>query len=149
MKSGWVALALFVSPASAQDGLGGMLPKMPPPPASLVDPIAAATDGLIAEIEDDNGGGSFLLVKSETADCITRFIGATRIISFDWRKTNSVAPGDTFVFFSSVDVQFAVVGDASKIEQAQKLGSLLAASFAMIERCPKSDDPAESVTDRP
>lgn len=142
MKSGWVALALFVAPASAQDGLGGMLPQMPAPSAHLNDPIAAATDGLVAEIEDDNGGGSFMLVKSETSDCITRFIGATRIISFDWRKTNSVAPGDTFVFFSSGDVQFAVVGDASKIEQAQKLGSLLAASFAMIERCSTPADHA-------
>ncbi len=102
----------------------------------ITDTIALASDGLNAQIEDDvNPGGDSRLVSMKTIGCKTELIGSTRQWTIDWRKTEMVAPGDTFVFVDAPPVKLAIVGDASKPDQAAKLNALYAAMSVIEERC--------------
>ena len=121
-----VALLLLVAQPAAPDAAGPV----------ITDTIGLAADGLDAQIEDDvNPGGDSLLVSMKTTGCKTELIGSTRQWTIDWRKTEMVAPGDTFVFVDAPPVKLAIVGDASKPDQAAKLSALYAAMSAIGARC--------------
>jgi hypothetical protein len=125
-----------------------------PAAAAPDDPIASAASGLIAQIEDDvNPGGDLQLVSMKSDGCKTVITGAlatpssdpassdpasgpatgipaaTRTWTIDWAVPGSVAPGDTFVFIDVAPVKIAIVGDASKPDQAAKLSALFGAMF--------------------
>jgi hypothetical protein len=134
-----ILAAACASHALAQDGLGGMLPFSPPPPASDPDPIATAFNGLIAEVEDDLGSNDQLLDRIETTGCTSRLIGKTHSWTIDWRTMETVAHGDTFVFIKGKDTALAIVGNAGKPDQAQKLSQLLAAMTAVYGQCAETD----------
>lgn len=135
----WIVLpiALLSISAAAQDGLGGMLPPAPSPPADAVDPVGDAATGLVAEVEDDLSDKDAMLMRVETKACITTLHAATHRWTLDWRTIERVIPGDTFVFVAGPDVKLAIVGDASKPDQARKLSALLMAMRAMQGRCNK------------
>jgi hypothetical protein len=120
------------------------------------DPIAAAASGLVAQIEDDNNpGGDLRLVSMKTNGCTTTItasgISGTgddvngevdamaenasddaasgRTWTIDWAVPGSLSPADTFIFIEVAPVKIAIVGDASKPDQAAKLSALFAAMF--------------------
>jgi azurin len=102
----------------------------------ITDTIGLAADGLNAQIEDDiNPGDDSRLVSMKTTGCKTELIGSTRQWTIDWSKTEMVAPGDTFVFVDAPPVKLAIVGDASKPDQAAKLSALYAAMSVIGARC--------------
>jgi hypothetical protein len=103
------------------------------------DPIAEAAVGLTAQIEDDvRPGGDAMLVSLKTKGCKTRMVGTTRKWTIDWRKAEMVSLGDTFVFVSAPPEKFAIVGDASIPDQAEKLVALTTAMQDTVARCKKS-----------
>jgi hypothetical protein len=136
-------LSALATSATAQTGTDV------PAAAMADDPIAAAASGLIAQIEDDvNPGGDLQLVSMKSDGCKTVITGAlaapssdpatgpatgipanTRTWTIDWAVPGSVAPGDTFVFIDVAPVKIAIVGDASKPDQAAKLSALFGAMF--------------------
>lgn len=132
-----LAVALGATAASAQDGLGGMLPPAPPPAADAVDPIGDAFKRLTyAEVEDDlSSSPDKALDAIVTRECVSEMRAGDRSWSLDWRKITTVGPGDTFVFVQGPGVQLAIVGDASKPDQAQALSALMMAMQAMRGRC--------------
>ena len=135
-----LALAVLASvagsPASAQDGLGEALLPAPPPPANVVDPIGAAFARLsYAEIEDDLSSGDARIKAMVTKDCTTEMRAADKSWALNWRTVTEVGPGDTFVYVAGPGVQLAIVGDASKPDQAAALSALHMAMRAMRERC--------------
>ncbi len=121
--------------------------------AAEQDPIAAAASGLIAQIEDDNNpGGDLQLVSMNTNGCTTTITASgnsgtgedtnaetdamseapaakARTWTIDWAVPGSLAPADTFIFIDVAPVKIAIVGDASKPDQAAKLDALFAAMF--------------------
>lgn len=102
----------------------------------ITDSIANAAHGLNAQIEDDvNPGGDMRLVLMKTTGCKTKLIGSTRKWTINWRKTQMVAPGDTFVFVDVPPVKLAIVGDASIPDQAAKLDALYRAMLAAAAKC--------------
>ncbi len=127
-----LAAALSSSLIGAETGLQ----KSAADPVVAADPIAAAADGLNAQIEDDvNPGDDSRLVSMKTAGCETLLIGTTRQWTIDWRKTQMVAPGDTFVFIDVPPVKLAIVGDVSIPDQAAKMGAMLNAMLDTAAQC--------------
>ena len=120
---GQVTSMVFLSIAAALL-LVNAAPAIGPVGAPPADPIAAAANGLIAQIEDDvNPGGDSMLVSITTANCQSVLVGTTRQWTIDWHKAQMVAPGDTFVFIDVPPVRLAIVGDASKPDaQSVSLG---------------------------
>ncbi len=132
-------LSMFANTAAAQ------METTIPAAAIPDDPIAAAASGLTAQIEDDvNPGGDMQLVSMKSDGCKTVITGVlppasndpaanvtanTRTWTIDWAVPGSVAPGDTFIFIDVAPVKIAIVGDASKPDQAAKLSALFAAMF--------------------
>ncbi len=115
-----------------------MLPYSPPPSPDVADPIAVAFDGLSPVVVEDDLGRSELPLKAiVTKGCTTELIAETRRWTLRWPDIEQVGPGDTFVFVAGKGVKLAIVGDASKPDQAKKLGMLAAAMMAMRERCQK------------
>lgn len=143
MRAAVIALAAWATAAGAQDGLGGMLPPAPAPAADIVDPIGDAFKRLTyAEVEDDlSSSPDKALDAIETKDCVSEMRAGDRSWSLDWRKITTVGPGDTFVFVQGPGVQLAIVGDASKPDQAQALSALHMAMQAMRGRCGAADRP--------
>ncbi len=124
------ALLLFITDPSNT-------PPVPDAPiVAPADPIAAAANGLIAQIEDDNeAGDDSMLLSITTTDCQSVLVGTSRQWTIDWRKAEMVAPGDTFVFIDVPPVKLAIVGDASKPDQAAKLNALFTAMSDVGMRC--------------
>jgi hypothetical protein len=52
-----------------------------------------------------------------------------RTWTIDWAVPGSLSPADTFIFIEVAPVKIAIVGDASKPDQAAKLSALFAAMF--------------------
>jgi hypothetical protein len=109
-----------------------------PAPAE-VDAIAAATVGLVAEIEDDATHTDSSLLSMTTTGCRTRVLSEGHDWTIDWTKTELLAPEATFIFVQAPPVKFAIVGDASKPDQAQKLAALYTAMVAVASRCRPED----------
>ncbi len=102
------------------------------------DPIAAAAQGLNAQIEDDmRDGGDLRLVSMTTKGCKTRMVSTARRWTINWRKARMVALEDTFVFVEAPPVKLAIVGNASIPAQAAKLAALNAAMQGAAARCRK------------
>ena len=94
------------------------------------DPIAAAASGLVAQIEDDNNpGGDLQLVSMKSDGCVTTIMANGRNWTVDWAIPGRVEPADTFIFIDVPPVKIAIVGDASKPDQAEKLSALFYAMF--------------------
>ncbi len=136
------AAALLLQSASPSLAPADPMPVNPidAPAVAADDFIAAAAIGLVAQIEDDNNpGGDLQLVSMKSDGCKTVITGAlitedsntaaTRTWTVDWAVPGSVAPGDTFIFIDVAPVKIAIVGDASKPDQAAKLSAMFAAMF--------------------
>ena len=116
-----IALALALAVLAAQ--------------AAPADPIAAAAAGLSpAEIEDDNGPDMPLTAIS-SAGCMVTIIGRDAAFAVDMRQSAAVALEDTFVFVKAGTVQLAIVGDASRSDQAAKLKALATALVDLATKC--------------
>jgi hypothetical protein len=134
-------LAMYATQATAHDGLGGMLPISPPPSASDPDPIGTAFKGLVAEVEDDLGDRDQPIDRIETEGCTSRLIGKTHRWTIDWRVMETVTPADTFLFIRGKDTALAIVGEAIKPDQAQKLSQLVSAMRVVLARCASAPEP--------
>ncbi|MGL5838530.1 MAG: hypothetical protein ACRCY3_08535 [Sphingorhabdus sp.] len=135
----WLAwLVLLAGPALANDGLGGMLPPARVPGNEIADPIAVAIKGLNPiEIEDDVGKADAPVKAIVTKGCKTAFKTGKGTIIVNWSRIEQLGPADTFVFVKAPGVQFALIGDASRPDQAKKLANVHAAMLAMAQRCTK------------
>lgn len=102
------------------------------------DPIATALVGLIAVVEED-GAPDRPLVGMTTHGCETKVSAQESDWTIDWRKAEAVALEDTFVFVSAPPVKLAVVADASKPDQADKLRELNRAMQEVAKRCTTSE----------
>jgi hypothetical protein len=100
----------------------------------LGDPIAQAVKGLNAVIEDDIHPDT-KLISMKTKKCETRVVAAARQWTINWTKAETVALEDTFVYVVAPPVKFAIVGDASKPDQAAKLQMLTRAMRTMADLC--------------
>jgi hypothetical protein len=98
------------------------------------DPVAKAFAGLNAVIEDDIHSDTKLL-SIKTMRCRTRVVAAARAWTIDWSKAEAVVLEDTFIYVLAPPVKFAIVGDASKPDQAAKLRALTVAMQGMAVRC--------------
>lgn len=98
------------------------------------DPIAKAFAGLRAVIEDDINPDT-KIISMKTTGCQTHVVAKARQWTIDWSKAEAVALEDTFVYVVAPPVKFAIVGDASKPDQAAKLRALAVAMREMAERC--------------
>ncbi len=99
------------------------------------DPVAAAVVGLSpAEIEDDNGP-DMPLVAMTSAGCRVEVVGRDARFAVDMTKVAALSLEDTFVFIESGPVRLAIVGDASKPDQAAKLAALATALTTITQRC--------------
>jgi hypothetical protein len=106
--------------------------------AVSADPIAAAVQGLNAQIEDDVRRGTDLrLISMATKGCKTRILAPTRSWTINWRKAKMVALEDSFVFVEAPPERLAIVGDASIPDQAAKLSALHTAMREAVVRCRK------------
>jgi hypothetical protein len=98
------------------------------------DPVAVASRGLNAVIEDDIHPDT-KLISMKTSKCKTLVVAAARQWTVDWSKAEAVALEDTFVYLLAPPVKFAIVGDASKADQAAKLRALARAMQTMAASC--------------
>lgn len=105
-----------------------------PSPDAAPDPIARALEGLVAVVEED-GQPDEPLLGMQTRGCETIVTAAGRRWTIDWRRSEGVALHDTFVFVSAPPVRLAIVGDASRPDQAAKLLALNEAMQAIAGRC--------------
>jgi hypothetical protein len=103
-------------------------------PRIIGDPVAAASRGLNAVIEDDVNPDTKLL-SMKTTGCKTRVVAAAREWTIDWARAKAVTLEDTFVHVVAPPVKFAIVGDASKLDQAAKLRMLTRAMNVMAYYC--------------
>ena len=101
------------------------------------DTMAATIVGLYAVVEEDDQPDRRLLAL-RTSGCTTRVTAEGRSWTVDWRKADAVALEDTFVFVSAPPVKLAIVGDASKPDQAAKLSALHLEMLAAARRCAKA-----------
>ena len=97
-------------------------------------PIATATRGLVAVVEED-GQADVRLRAVRTRGCRTEIVGASRRWTIDWRRPASVALEDTFVFIDAPPVRIAIVADAPRPDQARRLRALDAAMRGVAMRC--------------
>jgi hypothetical protein len=98
------------------------------------DPVAKAIVGLRAVIEDDVHPDT-KLISMKSKGCQTLVVAAARKWTIDWSRAEAVSLEDTFVYVMAPPVKFAIVGDASKPNQAAKLRALAVAMQGMAERC--------------
>lgn len=98
------------------------------------DPIAAAARGLAAEIEDDNGP-DFAMESIAGRGCTVTIAGHGHRWTIDMTNARAVTLGDTFVYVAAPPVALAIVGDASKPDQAAKLKGLATALTDLAARC--------------
>lgn len=105
--------------------------------APATDPVAAAATGLSpAEIEDDNGPDMPFLGAS-SAGCTVTIKGRDKSYTLDMTRTEALSREDTFVFVKAGDQQLAIVGDASKPDQSEKLTALARAFATVAQGCAK------------
>ncbi len=103
------------------------------------DPVAMAAAGLVAQIEDDNGGPDAMMTSITSQGCAVEITGKGRSWALDMTRVEALALEDTFVYIAATPQKLAIVGDASKTDQAAKLKALAAALSGIATRCrPKS-----------
>lgn len=99
------------------------------------DPVAVAAAGLIAEIEDDNGGPDAMMTAIRSQGCTVEITGKDRSWTLDLSKTEALALEDTFIYVVAPPHRLAIVGDVSKPDQAAKLKALVTALGEIATRC--------------
>lgn len=103
------------------------------------DPVAMAAAGLVAQIEDDNGGPDTMMTSITSQGCAVEITGKGKNWALDMTKVEALALEDTFVYVAAPPHKLAIVGDASKPDQAAKLKALATALGDIATRCrPKS-----------
>jgi hypothetical protein len=98
------------------------------------DPVAAASRGLNAVIEDDINPDTKLL-SMKTTRCKTRVVAVAREWTIDWARAKAIALEDSFVYVLAPPVKFAIVADMNKPDQAAKLRMLTRAMQVMAYYC--------------
>lgn len=99
------------------------------------NPIGEAAAGLRAEIEDDNGPDA-MMTAIASAGCTVTIGGVEgRRWTLDMTRTQAVALEDTFVYVAAGEAKLAIVGEASRPDQAAKLRALADALTALASRC--------------
>ena len=98
------------------------------------DPVATAADGLVAQIEDDNGPDAMMTsIRSE--HCSVAITGNGKVWTLDMTKVEALSLEDTFVYIAAPPNKLAIVGDAEKPDQAARLKALAAALRDIAARC--------------
>ena len=98
------------------------------------DPVAVAGAGLVAQIEDDNGPDA-KMTSIRSRRCALAIAGEGKKWSVDMTKVEALSLADTFVYIATPPLKLAIVGDASKADQAAKLKALATALGEVAARC--------------
>jgi hypothetical protein len=83
----------------------------------------------IGSTGDDVNGEVDAMAENASDDAASNSAASGRTWTIDWAVPGSLSPADTFIFIEVAPVKIAIVGDASKPDQAAKLSALFAAMF--------------------
>lgn len=119
----------------------------PETPAALLDEEFKRLSP--AQIEDDLGGEDADIEGAATNDCSTVIATTRKQYRIDWREQPQTVLGDTFIFVVSDDIKFAIVGDASRADQADALRSIANAMTFMTAKCRPVDPKAVTIVPVP
>ena len=105
------------------------------PALPAADAIGRAAQGLSPAVVEEDGQPDRRLLSLPTTDFVMQMVADGRSYRIDWRAVDQVALEDTFVYVAAGTLRIAIVGDASRPDQARRLHDLSAAMQDRARAC--------------